>query len=351
MMSKLDIKGSTIGKLTHLVQEMGEPAYRAKQIRSWIFDKGVDDFEKMSDLPEKLRSALPRKMQVTKLRIKKTLRSKSDGTQKFLLELEDGGLVESVLIREGRRRTACISTQLGCGRACIYCATARMKLIRNLTAGEIVDQALVISRVLRKSDENLTNVVLMGMGEPLDNRREVFAAISTLTDPTGLGLGVRRVTLSTIGIVSGIKELAATGIPIRLAISLNAPNDTLRRQLMPRSRTDIDELIKAARYYRGKTKREITFEYVIFKGVNDLDEHADRLVELLRRVPCKLNLICYNDFQDGPLSAPSRAVLRRFRDRLSPLGQRVSMRVSKGSDILAACGQLATATKRTKKRR
>jgi 23S rRNA (adenine2503-C2)-methyltransferase len=348
---RTDIKGSSMTEIEKTIRSMGEPSYRAEQIRSWVFDKGVDEFEKMSNLPDRLRKSLSREVQVTRLGIKQVQRSKIDDTEKLLLQLEDGGLIESVLIREGKRRTACISTQLGCGRGCTYCATARMGLVRNLTAGEIVDQALIISRRLQESGERLSNVVLMGMGEPLDNRHEVFSAISNLTDPTGLGLGVRRVTLSTIGVVSGIKELAQTGIPIRLAVSLNAPNDRLRRKLMPKSRTSISELIKAARFYRSVTKREVTFEYVLIEGVNDLDEQAAELVRLLRGAPCKLNLICYNVFQAGSLRAPSRIRLKHFRAMLSPLGDKVSLRASKGSDITAACGQLATSSRRRKSER
>jgi 23S rRNA (adenine2503-C2)-methyltransferase len=269
--------------------------------------------------------------------VRKTV-SEAHGTQKFLWGLEDGLKIESVYIPEADRKTVCISSQVGCALGCTFCATGRMGFKRNLSPHEIVDQVL---SVRRETLVQPTNVVVMGMGEPLLNYDHVMRALGVLNDPEGLAIAHRRITVSTAGIVPRIRQMAEEGRPYKLAVSLNAARDDLRGVLMPvNKKYPMDEVIKVVKYYTAKTKKRVTFEYVLLKGVNDSIAEADRLLRLLKGLPCKVNLIAFNE-TGGTFERPDTGSIHAFAERIKPLRAPVILRLSRGDDIAAACGQLA----------
>lgn len=342
----ISLKDLSPGELTDLLASWGYPAYRVRQLMRWIYQERETDFEQMTDLPLELRHQLKKVADLKPLRIRQKRKSK-DGTLKFLLEATDGARIETVLIpaEEEQRATVCISTQVGCAMGCAICATGKMGFSRNLTCGEIIEQLLMAERYAKGP---VTNVVFMGMGEPLANYETVLDAIYAMTDPDRLAMGSRRITVSTCGLVPQIRRLADEGLQIGLAISLHAPDDELRNRLVPINRKyPLDQLVKAAAYYADKTKRRVTFEYALIEGVNDQRHHATRLVQLVRGLLCHVNLIPVNPV-DG-FCRPSDAVVTAFQEVVRRSGIPVTVRRERGGDILAACGQLATSIGRTER--
>lgn len=329
--------------LAQYFEEMGEHGYRATQIIKWVHQLGVTDFGAMTNLSKALRTRLASD---TEIRVPEIL-SKStshDGTHKWLLALGNGNAVEMVFIPEGERGTLCVSSQVGCPLDCKFCATARQGFNRNLLIGEIIGQMWLAARQLGQSPKfgrRITNVVLMGMGEPLLNFDNVVAAMQLMLDDNAYNLSRKRVTLSTAGVVPGIDRLASI-CPVSLAVSLHAPNDELRDVLVPLNRKyPLAELIAACqRYTDTNPHREITFEYVMLKSVNDSPAEARALVRLLERLPAKVNLIPFNSFADSGFERSSESVINAFRDTLVNAGIVTITRKTRGDDIAAACGQL-----------
>lgn len=319
--------------------EHGYPAYRALQIRRWIFGKRVSEFDQMHDLPVRMRQQLTEQFQLFSAELV-AHQVASDRTEKLLLRWPDGQLVECVLMRETDRRTVCISTQVGCGMGCVFCASGMLGLKRNLSTGEILEQILRLDRLL-EADERITNVVVMGIGEPLANLPAVLPAMLTLNDKGGLGLGARRITISTVGLPDRIRELADCGKAFNLAVSLHAPNDQLRNKLVPvNDAIGLDAILQAADDYFETTGRRVTYEYVLLGEVNDSIEQARELVTLLRGRNAHVNLIPMNEIDELPMSEPALPRTREFVRALEQGGVNVTVRKRKGADIDAACGQL-----------
>jgi 23S rRNA (adenine2503-C2)-methyltransferase len=333
---RTDLKGMSPDELARFIASLGKEKYRTKQLLSWMYAKGVSDFEAMTDLSKSFREELSRIARVSAL--EEVARQVSDdGATKFLFQLEDGLRIESVLIREEPRRTVCLSSQVGCALGCVFCATGRMGFTRNLSPAEIVDQLIAV----RRAEGSVTNVVLMGMGEPLLNYDNVLKAVRLMNLEMGISLGMRKITLSTAGVVPGIERLAQERLHIGLAISLNASADRTRTQLMPINRRyPMNELLAAVRKFGRTTRRRVTFEYMLINGVNDGPEDAARLVRLLGEIPCKINLIPLNPIAGSPLQRPSPERIEGFRNFLLSHHFTVPLRESKGRDIAAACGQL-----------
>lgn len=318
----------------------GLPAYRADQVLGWIYGRGVDDVAEMTDLPVSLRDRLAADWSTRALSLGDVRRS-ADGTRKLALQTRDGATIEAVMIPEERRHTLCVSTQVGCPLACSFCATGAMGLTRNLRTAEIVDQVLIARSVL-DADESLTNIVYMGMGEPLLNPAAVAESIRILTHPKTLAMAPRRVTVSTSGVVPRIRPLLEVA-PINLAISLHATTDAVRDVLVPLNRRfPLDVLLGALRDEPliGR-RRPVFFEYTLMEGINDSLADARRLPQLLRGIPAKLNVIPMNPHPDARERPPSRAVCDAFTAELHRAGMRVTLRRNRGADIEAACGQLA----------
>ena len=340
----------------------GEAVYRARQVRRHLFAGDVDGFADMTDLPTALRDALDAAFAFSALRLETDVVSQDRETHKGLFELQDGRKIESVLMPYHRmgdggewiveRNAVCFSTQVGCAMGCAFCATGEMGLARNLTAAEIVDQVRYWQRILNRRGERVSHLVAMGMGEPLHAYEPTVTAVRTFVDPEAFGISARRVTISTAGVVPQIEALAGEGLPINLAVSLHAPNDEVRRAIMPIDRRwNIDELLAAARGYVRKTRRRLTFEYVLLAGVNDAPEHASELVTRVRgdgTVPLSLfhvNLIPVNRGPGG-FRRPSEDRMERFAQILRTGGLAASVRISRGQDIAAGCGQLKTEVER-----
>jgi len=320
-------------------QTQGEQTFRADQIRKWIFGKRVNDYDSMTDLPAGLRQKLAASFALFSSRITAHQKSR-DGTEKLLLELSDGEKVECVLMREDDRRTICISTQVGCGMGCVFCASGLLGLSRNLSAGEIVEQILRLDRLLDPL-ERITNVVVMGMGEPLANLPGLLKALATLDEKGGLGLSARRITISTVGLPDKIRELARVGKAYNLAVSLHAPNDRLRTELVPVNRNiGIEAILAAADEFFDLTGRRVTFEYVVLDERNDSRELARELAALLRGRNAHVNLIPMNAVSELPFHDPAAERLRAFVETLEQAGVTTTVRKRKGADIDAACGQL-----------
>jgi 23S rRNA (adenine2503-C2)-methyltransferase len=317
----------------------GLPGFRARQLFQWIYQRDVTDFEAMTDLPRPLRTALAAELTITTPRLIGRERSE-DGTEKFLLELDDERRIESVFIPDTPAMTFCVSTQVGCAMACAFCLTGRMGLVRNLTAAEIVGQVRLLAHALDLRDRAF-NIVLMGMGEPLHNYDETMTALRILADPFGLAVPPRRVTLSTVGLVPAMDRLAAEPLMPNLAVSLHAATESLRREIVPIGRKySIDEVIDACRRFPLPKRRRITFEYVLLAGVNDSDHEAHQLANRLAGLRAKVNVIPLNAAPGIPFERPSDAAVDRFAGVLASHHITVSVRKSRGRDIRAACGQL-----------
>ncbi len=317
----------------------GLPAFRATQILRWVYQQGVATFDAMTDVGHPLRAGLAEAFAPPALRPSETAHAVDD-TRKLLFTLEHGRAIEAVIIPDPPRLTACISSQAGCAMGCAFCATARLGLQRHLTAAEIAGQLMAVRAALRP-DERLSNVVFMGMGEPLANYDNVVEAIEILTAPWGFGLSGRRVTVSTVGLLPQLQRLVRE-TPVSIAVSLTATTDALRDEIMPVNRRyPLAELFATCRALPIAERRRITFEYVLLAGVNDSLDDAARLVKLLHGIRSKVNLIPFNPFPGAPYAPPSLVVVDRFKHRLLSAGINASTRVTRGRDIQAACGQLA----------
>ena len=321
------------------LREQSQPAFRAKQIRKWVLQKRAVDFAAMTDLPQELRHQLADAFQVLPVEISRHQQS-DDGTEKLLVQLRDGHHVECVLLRDGIRRTICVSSQVGCAMGCVFCASGLDGVERNLTHGEIVGQMLLLQRLL-PDEERLSHIVMMGMGEPLANLNQVLAALDVACDAEGLGISPRRITISTVGLPPAIDRLAKLNSRFNLAISLHAPNDELRNRLVPvNHRVGISELMAAADRYFDVSGRRLTFEYVLLANLNDSPDHARQLAGVLKGRCQLLNVIPYNPVQGLPYQTPSPRAITEFREILMSAGIEIRFRQRKGDGINAACGQL-----------
>jgi 23S rRNA (adenine2503-C2)-methyltransferase len=338
---KINIKSIGRDELQADLIDRGLKKFRAGQILTWIYAYYARSFEEMTNIPKMERTLLSSVFFIPTPNIVGTETSK-DGTRKFLFALEDGHTIESVLIPDEDRQTLCISSQVGCQQACRFCLTGSKGFIRDLKAYEIVDQVLEISCILHQEKKRrITNIVLMGMGEPLANFDEVLKALPVIASDKGLGFATRRVTVSTSGLVPEIDKLGRSGVKVNLAISLNATTDEVRDRIMPVNRRyPLKELLAACRRYPLEPRRRITFEYVLLQGVNDTVEDAQRLARLLRGIKCKVNLIPFNPFPGSVFNRPDDATVLRFQKILLDRHYITPVRESRGRDISAACGQL-----------
>lgn len=330
---------ATLEDLTAWLTDRGRPAYRARQVWRWVFDGRAETFDAMSNLPKTLRAELAAEWTVFSTRPARR-HTAPDGTDKLLLECADGRRIECVLMAEDDRRTVCVSTQVGCGMGCVFCASGLKGVERNLTVGEIVEQVLRLRNLL-PAGERLTNVVVMGMGESLANLDNLVAALDHLCSPDGLGLGQRRVTISTVGLPEKMRKLAALDRQYHLAVSLHAPTEALRNELVPvNEKVGLSAVMDAADAYFQATGRQVTFEYVMLGGVNDRPEDATALARLLEARKAHVNLIPYNPVAGLPYQRPAAGSVERFARTLRAGRVSVTVRKTKGREIDAACGQL-----------
>lgn len=382
---KQHLLGVTLEEFAAWLGQRGQPAYRARQVLEWVYRKAAENFEVMSNLPKPLRQELADHWEIYAGRVARRQDS-TDGTTKLLLEWPDGADSECVLIPEERRNTACVSSQAGCPVGCAFCASGIGGLQRQLSAGQIVEQAMRVRQRAesgdvagdsrpaqatgpdvagrpgahadiqtsrrrddagaRLSERALTNIVFMGSGEPLANYAQVLAAVRILNADWGLNIGARRITLSTVGLPSQMMRLAAENLQVNLAVSLHAPDDALRRRIIPwADKIPLEDIVEAARYYFEKTGREVTLEYILLAGINDGSGHAHRLVGLCRRMRCNVNLIRYNPVRGLPFERPTSFAAHKFLERLRARGVNAHLRKSRGRDIDAACGQLRRAAR------
>jgi 23S rRNA (adenine2503-C2)-methyltransferase len=344
--TKSDIRKLSVEQLKSWLAERKEPAFRAKQIDEWLWKKSARSFADMTNLSLSLRQMLDEHFQINALSTDKQQHS-NDGTVKSAFRLHDGHLVEGVLIPATDRMTACVSSQVGCSLTCSFCATGYMERKRNLEAGEIYDQVVEIARQAEtKFNAPLTNIVYMGMGEPLLNYANVLKSIEHITSPLGLGMSPKRITVSTAGIAKMIKKLGDDEVRFRLALSLHAANDAKRNQIMPINESNsLDNLAEALNHFYQKTGNRITFEYIVFDNFNDTLQDARELWEFTRRVPARVNIIEYNPIAEAAFRNTEADKLDRFAAYLEDRGVTVSIRRSRGKDIDAACGQLANKDK------
>ncbi len=340
---KKELMGIPPEELGELLVALGHKKFRGKQISKWLYSNSIHDPEKMTDIPRTLRTWLKENCRITLPEIIEVARS-DDGATKFLMQLEDNELTETVYIPdlENDRNTACISTQVGCRFKCAFCATGTLDFHRNLSSTEIIGQLYLTRDYIRESGVELTNIVIMGMGEPLDNLEQVIRALKVMLSDTGFGIGHRRVLISTIGIPDGIKTLMQTGLKPKLAISLNAADDKLRTKLMPiNKRYPIASWINLTDEYAKYSHRWVTFEYVMIENVNDSLIHADQVVKLIKGRPAKVNLINLNTVDGLPFKPTSKKNMLRFQSYLLSNSIVATIRKSKGQDVSGACGQLA----------
>jgi 23S rRNA (adenine2503-C2)-methyltransferase len=337
-MSKTDIKSLNLEELKELLQDLGDKPFRAKQIYEWLHVKLAIDFDDMSNLSKQLREQLKASCEITILQMVDKLVSEEGETAKFLFRLWDGRVLESVLMKYHHGNSVCISSQVGCKMGCKFCASTIGGFERNLTVSEMLDQ---IYRIQSISGERVSNVVVMGTGEPLDNYDNLVKFIRILTDENGLNISQRNITVSTCGLVDKIKALAEEDLQITLALSLHAPNDTVRKLLMPiAERFDIESAVKACVYYYEKTGRRITFEYSLVEGVNDLPDHAVELARRVKGLNCHINLIPVNPIKERSYRQSESKNIQNFKNILEKYRINVTIRREMGTDIDAACGQL-----------
>jgi 23S rRNA (adenine2503-C2)-methyltransferase len=341
-----DLTSCTAAELQAQLAELGMPAYRARQIRGDVFQRLVTSFDQMTELPIALRAQLADRFRVSPAESVLEQASKDGSTRKALLRLHDGELIETVLMQypetmRGRgRNTVCISTQAGCAMNCSFCATGQQGFRRNLSSGEIVAQVLHFARELRSQGEHVTNIVFMGMGEPMANYASTMKAVETLNAPDGFGLGARHMTLSTVGLIDGIRRLAHEPYQVGLALSLHAPNDALRRRLIPTARHPISAILAACNEYASVSRLRYSVEYALIDGANDSPRLACDLGRLLAGLPCHVNLIPVNPTDNAGTRRPGRGRVLAFQRELQQLGINCTVRVEKGVDIMAGCGQL-----------
>jgi 23S rRNA (adenine2503-C2)-methyltransferase len=337
---KEELRGKNLVELEAILQRAGFEGFRAKQVYQWLYCHDIRNFEEMKNIPAALRAWLVENFGVGGVQIIQTL-TDADGTKKILFSLQDGLHIEGVLMPKGRRWTLCISSQVGCRFACTFCLTGRVHFRRNLTSAEIIDQVQCARREILNG-ESPTNIVLMGMGEPLDNINALIPALHLLTAPQGIAIPTRRITVSTAGVVPGIIALAEAKTGVNLAISLGAANDALRSRLMPiNKKYPLPELIKSCQKFPLDNRRRITFEYILLAGVNDSMRDMKNLVSLLQPVRCKINLLCFNEDTRLPFKPSPPETIERFRDYLTEKGFVVAVRYSMGRGVKGACGQLA----------
>jgi 23S rRNA (adenine2503-C2)-methyltransferase len=320
----------------------GQPAMRVRQVYRWLFGGRAESFEEMTDLPRTVRQVLAADFILFGTQVVRHLTA-HDGTHKLLLSLVDNEVIECVLLQEADRHTACISTQVGCGMGCVFCASGLGGVVRNLTRGEILEQLLRLRNLL-PNEERLTHIVVMGMGEPLANLENLLAALEIAGAKEGLGIGARHITISSVGLPAKIRRLADLGKQYHLAVSLHAPGDRLRTRIVPTNvKTGLTAILEAADYFFERTGRQVTFEYVLLRGINDQREQARELANLLRRRHAHVNLIPFNDVEGLPYRRPTDEALNAFVAELRGAGVSVKVRKRKGSEIAAACGQLRRA--------
>lgn len=344
-MSATNLLELTPSELVELVESWGEPAYRGRQVASWIYQKGVVDFRAMSNLPRELRTRLERETVVRPPEVAQRLASR-DGSTKLVLRLVDGRMVHAVLMPDEDRLTLCLSTQVGCGFGCTFCFTGTMGLIRNLTAGEIVGQVMA-ARAQLAPGARITHIVFMGMGEPLANYAATVKALRILLDPAGFGFSPRRITVSTVGLVQALERLARENLRVNVAISLHAASDEVRSRLMPVNRGwGLDDLLAACRRFPLPVRQRMTFEYTLLEGVNDAVGDARQLVRRLAGLRCKVNLIPFNAWSGSGFRRPPLERILAFQRILLNAGLTATIRWSKGEDVGAACGQLQTPERR-----
>ena len=334
---KTDIRSMNLNELTEFLSQLNQPKFRAAQIFKWL-QSGVETFDQMTNIPKPLREVLAEKCYIANVEIVKRLESKIDGTVKYVYKLFDGEFIESVLMKYEHGYTVCISTQVGCRMGCSFCASGLEGLFRNLTASEMLAQ---IMKAQNDNNIRVSNVVMMGMGEPLDNFDNSVKFLQLVSDQGGLNIGLRHISLSTSGVVSGIEKLKEYGFPITLSISLHAPNDNIRNSIMRvNKKWNIDALLKACRDYQEVTTRRISFEYALIDGVNDTPECADELAKRLKGIMCHVNLIPANPVKENNFKKPDKGKIIRFCDRLIINGVNATIRRTLGADIDASCGQL-----------
>ena len=343
MTEKKNLKSYTYNELEALVRnELGEPSFRAKQIFEWLY-RGADSFDEMSNLSKSLRERLNAAYTAGNLKIEQKFVSRIDETRRYLLKLEDGNYIESVLMKYHHGYTICVSSQVGCAMGCRFCASTRNGKARNLSAGEIIGQVMTVQKDL---GERISNIVMMGIGEPLDNYDEVLKFLEIVNHPSGLNIGHRHITLSTCGLVPKIKDLADRQLQITLSVSLHAADDETRSEIMPVNRRySISQLMEACRYYIKKTNRRISFEYTLISGVNDNSAEAEKLLKLLHGMLCHVNLIPVNPVKETGFKQGSRAKIEEFQRILESGGISATIRREMGADISATCGQLRASAK------
>ncbi|HHP7242145.1 MAG TPA: 23S rRNA (adenine(2503)-C(2))-methyltransferase RlmN [Cyclobacteriaceae bacterium] len=341
-MNKQDIRGLNVSKMEEFFISKGEKRFRAKQVYEWLWKKSAVSFSEMTNLSKETRSLLEESFEIRNIITEKTQVS-SDGTIKMAFKLFDGHLIEGVLIPTDNRMTACISSQVGCSLSCKFCATGYMDRMRNLEPGEIYDQVVAIGRVAMQAYQiPLSNIVFMGMGEPLLNYKNVMESIDLITSDKGLGMASKRITVSTAGIAKMIKKLAEDSVKFNLALSLHAANDQKRNEIMPINEANNLEVLKGAlSYFYEATRNPVTFEYIVFNNFNDTLDDARELLKIARQIPCKVNIIEYNPIDYASYKNADQDAIAVFANFLLKNGVNVNVRRSRGKDIDAACGQLA----------
>ncbi|KPU43975.1 putative dual-specificity RNA methyltransferase RlmN [Oxobacter pfennigii] len=335
--AKKNLRDMTVSDLEGLCTEHEVQKFRARQVFKWLY-KGIKSIDEMSDIPLDFRNILKESFYIGSIEIEKKFLSQKDGTVKYLLKLKDGNIIESVLMKYGFGISVCLSTQVGCRMGCSFCASTIGGLIRNLTPGEVIDEVLTMQE---DCQERISNIVLMGSGEPFDNYANIIKFLKIVNDKDGLNIGMRHITLSTCGLVPEIIKLGDLNLQLTLAVSLHAPNDEIRREIMPvANKYAINDIIDACRYYINKTNRRITFEYSMIKGVNDGIDNAYELAELLKGLLCHVNLIPINEIEESKHKKSHMGRVNEFKKILENKGIEVTVRRELGADINAACGQL-----------
>jgi len=328
--------------LASLMEDQGGKSFQAKQLLDWVYKKGTLDWDKMTNLSKELRQKLSQKLTLRVLELVRIQPSDDGETYKFLWKMRDGSLVESVLICSGTRRTVCVSSQVGCPVKCAFCASGKKGFFRNLRPAEIVEQVLHINRWLAEKEERVSHIVYMGMGEPFKNYDPVMKSIRLISNPEVFDISQRRITVSTVGIVEGIKRFTEEDLKVSLVLSLHAPNQHIRQKIIPYARKyPLEDILKAMDEFARKTKRDVTYEYILIAGINDHPDHAFELAHMLKGRQCTVNLIPYNPVAGLRLNRPDRKNVKEFRSVLFGCKVVNTCRYTKGDDIAAACGQLA----------
>ncbi|MCQ2478521.1 MAG: 23S rRNA (adenine(2503)-C(2))-methyltransferase RlmN, partial [Clostridia bacterium] len=336
MTEKIDVKSMSLSELGELLDELNQPKFRAKQVFSWL-QSGIESFDEMTNVPKSLRELLSERCYLAVTKIYRKYVSSIDGTVKYVYELFDGNLIESVLMKYEHGYTVCISTQVGCRMGCSFCASGLNGLTRSLTASEMISQ---LTTAQRDNGIRVSNVVMMGMGEPLDNFDNSVKFLQLVSDSDGMNIGLRHISLSTSGVVTGINKLKEYNFPITLSISLHAPFDDMRSKLMPvNNKWHLNELLEACRQYQKVTTRRISFEYALISGINDTKECADELTRILKGIMCHINLIPANPVKENSFKKPDKSAIEKFKNRLHSNNMTVTVRRTLGADISASCGQ------------